>query len=396
MRNFKDIPLNMLVKRIKVGFVGSIEKFYCSKEDGVLLLRTNNLTEKGIEYSDVKYVTEEFHNRNQKSQLRKNDILIARHGDNGRASIYEDDKPAQALNVVIIEPDNGKISSWLIKYFFECPYVQSQIHAGVGGSVQGVINTKQISELLIPIDERIDYNRIESILKTIENKIKNNNKINIEFESMAKMIYDYWFLQFEFPNEEGKPYKSSGGKMVWNEELKREIPQGWGVGKFEDLIEIGNGKDHQKLNSGGIPVYGSGGIIRRVDKSLFIGESVLIPRKGTLNNIMYVNEEFWTVDTMFYTKMKKDNCALFVYYTAKLYDFEQLNTGTGVPSMTSAIIYALKTILPNEKILNRFDKKIQSIYNQIKHCKKENQELAALRDFLLPLFMNGQIGFKED
>ena len=90
--------------------------------------------------------------------------------------------------------------------------------------------------------------------------------------------------------------------MVWNEELKREIPEEWKSGYLEDMIEICNGKDHQNLEVGGIPVYGSGGILRYVNKNLYHGESVLIPRKGTLNNVIYVDEPFWTVDTMFYTK----------------------------------------------------------------------------------------------
>jgi len=338
MSNFEFIALNNLVQRVKVGFVGSIEKYYCDKEHGKLLLRTSNLSGAGIDFNDVKYITEDFYKRNQKSQLKKYDLLIARHGDNGKADIYEADEPAQALNVVIVEPDFSKISPYLLRYFFELPYVHKQIKGDVGGSVQGVINTKQISDLIIPINHSLNYSKIENTLRILEQKIDNNNKTICELEKMAKTIYDYWFLQFEFPNEEGKPYKTSGGKMVWNKELKREIPEEWKSGCLEEMIEICNGKDHQNLEVGEIPVYGSGGILRYVNKNLYYGESVLIPRKGTLNNVIYVDEPFWTVDTMFYTKMKKKDSALFVYYTVKLFDFEKLNTGTGVPSMTSIVV----------------------------------------------------------
>lgn len=395
MSNFEFIALNNLVQRVKVGFVGSIEKYYCDKEHGKLLLRTSNLSGAGIDFNDVKYITEDFYKRNQKSQLKKYDLLIARHGDNGKADIYEADEPAQALNVVIVEPDFSKISPYLLRYFFELPYVHKQIKGDVGGSVQGVINTKQISDLIIPINHSLNYSKIENTLRILEQKIDNNNKTICELEKMAKTIYDYWFLQFEFPNEEGKPYKTSGGKMVWNEELKREIPEEWKSGCLEEMIKICNGKDHQNLEVGEIPVYGSGGILRYVNKNLYYGESVLIPRKGTLNNVIYVDEPFWTVDTMFYTKMKKKDSALFVYYTVKLFDFEKLNTGTGVPSMTSSIIYSLKTIIPDENILEAFNSKVCPLYKQIQHNKKENQELTALRDFLLPLLMNGQVSFKE-
>ena len=128
--------------------------------------------------------------------------------------------------------------------------------------------------------------------------------INDNLEAMAKQLYDYWFVQFDFPDEDGKPYKSSGGAMVWNEKLKREIPQGWDFCFLEDLLTIRNGRDHKHLADGIYPVYGSGGEMRKVSEYLYDGESVLMPRKGSLNNIMYVNEAFWTVDTMFYSEMK--------------------------------------------------------------------------------------------
>lgn len=270
-----------------------------------------------------------------------------------------------------------------------------------------IVNAKAVMTLRASFNENIfsyirlmlpDYNsqvKIGDLFYALECKIRNNNKINENLETMAKTIYDYWFLQFEFPNEEGKPYKSSGGKMVWNDELKREIPEGWENGNFSDLIEIGNGRDHKELQDGKIPVYGSGGVMRLVDTSIYDGESVLIPRKGTLNNVIYVNGAFWTVDTMFYSKMKMKHIAIFTYYSAKLYDFEKFNTGTGVPSMTSSIIYNLKTVIPTNQVLKDFDEIAQSLYKQIHKNNIENRELTSFRDFLLPLLMNGQIGFRE-
>ena len=244
----------------------------------------------------------------------------------------------------------------------------------------------------LPFEEQT---KIVSILNYSDMKIKNNNLISKELEVMAKTIYDYWFLQFDFPNEDGRPYKSSGGKMVWSEELGREIPEGWRVGTFADVFEIGNGKDHKNLLDGEIPVYGSGGVMRYVDKEIYCGESVLIPRKGTLNNIIYVNGAFWTVDTMYFTKMKMEHSAIFTYYSIKQYDFERMNTGTGVPSMTASIIYSLKTIIPEASVLEKFDRKMQDIYGMIWKNGRENQYLESLRDFLLPLLMNGQIEFKD-
>lgn len=230
---------------------------------------------------------------------------------------------------------------------------------------------------------------------SITNKIENNNKIISELESMAKTIYDYWFLQFDFPDENGKPYKSSGGRMVWNEELKREIPEGWKNGTFEDLIEINNGKDHQCLDNGDIPVYGSGGEIRRVSDYLYDGEAILIPRKGSLNNVFYVENKFWTVDTIFYSIPKIKQSTFYTLYSIKLYNLETLNTGTGVPSMTMDIIYNLKVVIPNNDTLKDFYKIEKQFFSYIYFLQKENEELSSLRDFLLPMLMNGQVTFKD-
>ena len=208
---------------------------------------------------------------------------------------------------------------------------------------------------------------------------------------MAKQLYDYWFVHFDFPNEEGKPYKSSGGKMVWNEKLKRETPEGWDTCTLENFLTIKNGRDHKHLADGMFPVYGSGGEMRRVTECLYDGESVLMPRKGSLNNVMYVNEAFWTVDTMFYSEMKVCHCAKFIYYSIKDIDFTRLNSGTGVPSMTSSTLYSIKIIQPNIEILEKFDTLTTPLFAQIKQIAKLNATLIKQRDELLPLLMNGQV-----
>ena len=214
--------------------------------------------------------------------------------------------------------------------------------------------------------------------------------INDNLEAMAKQLYDYWFVQFDFPNEEGKPYKSSGGAMVWNEKLKREIPQGWDFCFLENLLTIKNGRDHKHLADGIYPVYGSGGEMRKVSEYLYDGESVLMPRKGSLNNIMYVNEAFWTVDTMFYSEMKLGNCAKYIYYTIKDIDFTRWDSGTGVPSMTSSTLYSIKLVKPQSEILKKFDKMTSPLFEHMKQISVQNAELIKQRDELLPLLMNGQ------
>lgn len=328
---------------------------------------------------------------------QKGDILITAVGTIGNLCYIDRDREFYFKdgNIIWLKDIQKNIYSPYLYYFMKSPFFKNQLEYAMIGAVQKALTMIMLEKIEIELPDYEMQISIATILTCIDSKIENNKKINQELESMSKTIYDYWFLQFEFPNEDGKPYKSSGGKMVWNEELKREIPEGWKKGTFADLLDIGNGKDHKELGDGNIPVYGSGGVMRTVNVSIYNGESVLIPRKGTLNNIIYVNGAFWTVDTMFYTKMKEAHSAIFAYYSAKLYDFEKLNTGTGVPSMTSSIIYNLKIVIPPKEVLESFDNYVQAFYKQMNERERENRELASLRDFLLPLLMNGQVGFKK-
>ena len=213
--------------------------------------------------------------------------------------------------------------------------------------------------------------KIAKILSSLDDKIELNNKINDNLEQQAQSIFKSWFVDFE-------PF---GGKM----------PEGWRVGKLSEMIRIKYGKDHKNLKDGNYPVYGSGGIMRYVDKFLYDKESVLIPRKGTLNNVFYINEPFWSVDTMFYTEMTKENLAKFVYFFVKGKDLIAMNAGSAVPSMTTEILNAMEVVIPNEEWLLKFETIVSPMFKQIKQCVIENQNLASLRDTLLPKLMSGEI-----
>ena len=219
--------------------------------------------------------------------------------------------------------------------------------------------------------------------------------VNHYLEAMAKQLYDYWFVQFDFPDENGKPYKSSGGKMVWNEKLKREIPKEWTNCTLDYFLTIKNGKDHKHLGHGEYPVYGSGGEMRRVNDFLYNGESVLMPRKGSLNNILYVNEPFWSVDTMFYSEMKYCGCAKYVFYSIKDIDFTRLDSGTGVPSMTSSTLYAIPLIKSEDEIIQKFDNTISPLFHEMATLYTEIKKLSLLRDELISLLMNGQVSVRQ-
>ena len=297
----------------------------------------------------------------------------------------------------LITPDETKLCGKYLNAFMHSAYIQRYFELNATGSGMRYtlsIDTLENMPLLLPSLE--EQKRIGEIFSALDKKIALNRAINQNLEALAKQLYDYWFVQFDFPNEKGKPYKSSGGAMVLNEKLKREIPDGWNNCTLEHFLTIKNGRDHKHLASGLYPVYGSGGEMRRVNESLYTGESVLMPRKGTLNNIMYVNETFWTVDTMFYSEMKVPHCAKYVFFTIKDIDFTIWDSGTGVPSMTASTLYSISVLLPDISLLQKFDEAITPLFYKIKQVKNECEELTKQRDELLPLLMNGQVSLNSD
>lgn len=332
------------------------------------------------------------------TKFRNGDTLLAKitpcleNGKTAFVNCLQEDEIGFGSTEFIVLRAKENIDERFLYYLSISPEFRKQaisLMEGTSGRKRVNENALKISDFLIPDFE--EQRKIANILSAIDDKIQINNQINHELEAMAKALYDYWFMQFDFPDQNGKPYKSSGGKMVYNPELKREIPEGWGVEKLKYFLTIKNGKDHKNLQDGKFAVYGSGGIMRSVTDYLYSGESILFPRKGTLNNVMYVNEKFWTVDTMFYSEVNKNNSALYVFYSVKDIDFNKLNTGTGVPSMTSSILYDLNIIVPEENILEKFNTVVKRNYETIKLNNIQNQELIQLRDWLLPMLMNGQV-----
>ena len=323
------------------------------------------------------------------TNYKKGDVLVANIRPYLKKVWFADSEGGCSSDVLAFRAKNGHCSSYLYTVLMQDAFFDYAM-SGAKGSKMPRGDKDQIMRYELPTFTPVEEETIGNMVVDIMSKININRQINDNLEAMAKQLYDYWFVQFDFPNEEGKPYKSSGGAMVWNEKLKREIPQGWDFCFLENLLTIKNGRDHKHLADGIYPVYGSGGEMRKASEYLYDGESVLMPRKGSLNNIMYVNEAFWTVDTMFYSEMKQSNCAKYIYYTIKDIDFTRWDSGTGVPSMTSSTLYSIKLVKPQSEILKKFDEVISPLFEHMKQISEQNSVLTKQRDELLPLLMNGQ------
>ena len=317
------------------------------------------------------------------------DILIANIRPYLKKIWFADIEGGCSSDVLVFRAKEGHFPNFLYATLMQDAFYD-YVMKGVKGSKMPRGDKEQIMRYKMPTFSSDEEQNIGKIVVDIEKKLQLSRALNDNLEKMAKQLYDYWFVQFDFPNENGRPYKSSGGAMVWNEKLKREIPKEWDNCTLEYYLIIKNGRDHKHLGNGIYPVYGSGGEIRKVDSFIYSGESILMPRKGSLNNIMYVNDAFWSVDTMFYSEMKQPHCAKYVFYSIKDIDFTRWDSGTGVPSMTSSTLYSILLVKPDADSLAKFDEIITPLFLMIKKNEMRIVELTKQRDDLLPLLMNGQ------
>lgn len=244
-----------------------------------------------------------------------------------------------------------------------------------GADVRGSISWDDFCSIDINIPSIEKQREIVKEYKTITDRIKLNEQLNQKLEETAQAIYKEWFVDFEFPDVNGKPYKSSAGEMEYCDELGVEVPKGWKFVELNEMLDIKYGKDYKHLKKGKIPLYGSGGIISFVNECLYSGESILIPRKGSLNNVLYIEQDFWTLDTMFYSIIK--------IQTSWKYLFHNLNVGSAVPSMTTSLLNSLKVLKPKSIVLKNFEKALSPIYKHKVIVKAENKMLKHLQQTLL-------------
>ena len=276
------------------------------------------------------------------------------------------------------------------------------------GSVFDTINLASFNLMEIEIPELLEeQKKIAKVLSDLDAKIELNNKINAELEAMAKLIYDYWFVQFDFPDKNEKPYKSSGGKMVYNEELKREIPEGWEAKKLCEIADITmgqspSGSSYNENGDGEIFFQGSTDFgwrfpeVRQYttepSRMAEVGDILLSVRApvGTLN----MADNKCCIGRGLAALRSNVGATSFLFYVMVYFKqiFDRRNSsGTTFGSITKDDLYSLTTVYPDKLNLEKYDLMVSKYNEKIYNNHRENLELSKLRDWLLPMLMNGQV-----
>lgn len=345
----------------------------------------------------------------------KEDILIGRYGP-PVFQIFRGFEGAYNVAIMKAKPLNGTDNDFLY-YFLQqnqiLKYVESMQLRTAG---QTGVELDSLYEYPVRLPDLYFQKKIARILVNLDLKISLNNKIIAELEAMAKTLYDYWFLQFDFPDENGKPYRSSGGKMVYNEELKREIPEGWEVGKLGDFCDIRlggtpdtenklywNGTIHW-LNSGEVSCFPIINSEKTITKKGMIESSTSFAPKGSvlLSITRYIRPSILGIDSCFNQSviavLENDvfkKSYLYPFFNNQVARYMTLRTGAQQPHINKDVVSKTYIIKPHEDILNKYNQEVDACYELIISKSKEMFELNSLRDFLLPMLMNGQVTFKN-
>lgn len=316
----------------------------------------------------------------ERYELKYGDLVICEGGEPGRCAIWKEQIPnmkiQKALHRVRV---HDCLDYRYLFYWFLLAGKTGELDQYFTGATIKHMPGQKLKEVVIDKPPLEIQHRIADILSAYDDLIENYQKQIKLLKEAAQRLYKEWFVDLHFPGHE-------------NTKIVDGVPEGWRGGLLKELISVNYGKDHKKVpDDGNIPVYGSGGLMRKCNKSLFSGEAVLIPRKGSLNNIMYVDETFWTVDTMFYATMKQPHTAVFVYFFVKAFDMYSMNIGAAVPSMTTKILDAMDVVIPDKETLEKFDKYAKVYFNKIKTLQGQNEQLKTARDLLLPKLMSGEV-----
>ena len=306
---------------------------------------------------------------------------------------------------------NESLNKEFAYYLFMTQSVRQQISRSASGTKVKHTSPEKIYDVQVDIPKIQTQKNIAIFLSSLDKKIQINNQINQELEAMAKTLYDYWFVQFDFPDQNGKPYKSSGGKMVYHPELKREIPEGWGVDSLWNIANFYNGLAMQKYRPDTneddyLPVIKiremMNGFTKDTEKArLDIPTEAVVERgdilfswSATLEVIIWgkergaLNQHIFKVTSETYPKS-------FIYFELKSYlkvfkAIAELRKTT-MGHITQDHLKQAKIVVPPIELISKLDAKLQHIMSQQQILENQNQELTQLRDWLLPMLMNGQV-----
>ena len=325
--------------------------------------------------------------------FKKGDVLLGNIRPYLKKIWYANIEGGCSQDVLVLRAKNNLESKFLYALLMQDSFFDYEMKATKGSKMPRGDKSHIINFPCLDLNNKTE---IGKLLSSLDDKIALNNRINAKLEQMAKRLYDYWFVQFDFPNADGKPYKSNGGKMVWNEELKREIPEGWEVKKMGEiaLVKRGTTITEKDTTKGNVKVVAGG-----LDFSYYHNQSNrkanCITVSGSGENAGFVN--FWR-EPIFASDCSTAQCendidTMLCYFSLKMQEkrFYRISHKSAQPHIYPKDVAEIPIVVPNEAVKSKISDFFLKSNWKIALIEKETQKLTAMRDRLLPLLMNGQV-----
>lgn len=381
---------------------------------GIPLISAANIKSGKLEFSKTNFISIQDYNKwTTRGYTKPFDVLITTEAPVGEVALYPDDGKTYLISrrVIALRADEKILNSKFLLYLLQYDHVLKILRGNNRGSTVSRVLKTDITGLKLKVPHFKDQCRISKVLFDIDSKIELNNKITMELESMAKLIYDYWFVQFDFPDKNGNPYKSSGGKMVYDDKLNREIPEGWEVKHIQDIgtCIMGQSPKGDSYNKEGIGIpllngpadYENGSLCGRtfttLPTRLCQKDDLVLCIRATIGNLVYAESEFCLGRGVAAVRPRIENSSEYVYYLLEneIKVFKIRATGSIIKGITKDDLTLAKVPLPKSDLLKTFSSLIKPQFDKIRFNKRENAELTKLRDWLLPMLMNGQVTIKD-
>lgn len=412
--SFKDAPLEIID--------GDRGKNYPKKnefkdEGHCLFLNAKNVTDNGFDFTTNMYISEEKDNLLKKGKLRRGDIVLTTRGTVGNMALYDDEVPFDNVRInsgmLILRPQKEIINEFLY-WSLKSDFFKKQIFSIKSGTAQPQLPITTLNKLKFYLPNLDIQKEIVDILSNLNEKIIILKDMNDKLEKIIKIIFNYWFLQFDFPNISNRPFNSSGGKMIYNSELDFKIPKGWTIGSLDDIAEYINGLPCQKHRpideSKKLPVIKitemHEGFTNKTefvrsdidDKHIINDGDILFSWSATLETMIWTGGK-GGLNQHIFKVIPKDYGRYYVYMMLSTYivNFVRMaeSRKTTMGHITKDHLLQSKIPLPPKDLTYKFDKLIYPLFEKIIANDVEIRKLDSLMEFILPLLMSGKVGFDK-
>lgn len=389
------------------------------KDEGYRTLSAINVKDSGLVATEsIRCVDAATYRKWMKDEVKRGDILLTSEAPAGEVMIWDSDEKIVLGQRLFCLRTNKRFDNRFVKYYLQSPTGKREVNRTRSGSTVAGISAEMFDQIQVLHPDTRTQRQIADFLSALDAKIEINNRIHAEIEAVTRLIYDYWFVQFDFPDANGRPYKASGGAMVWNEEVKQNIPTGWSIGSLNDLGKIvggstpstsnpthfgrdmipwitpkdlSNNKGRKFIARGETDVSEAG--FRSASLTLHPAGTVLMSSRAPVGYLAIALNAVTTNQGFKSFVPSKGYSTSFVYYTVNrsLPTIIRYASGSTFVEISGGTLKSVKTVLPDTTVTDKFSKLIEPILKRQQQAELENAEISQLRDWLLPLLMNGQV-----